>query len=143
MNTYLRQFRVGLEEIPTIVADLAEGLRAAGLPRDPQLKAELVLEELLANAAHYGYRLAAPGTEPLVWLSIERHDDLVTIIYQDQAIAYDPLQPAADLELRVTQQHQIGGLGCLLVASLPDIIEYAHVDGRNTLRIGFRTSPPA
>lgn len=96
---------------------------------DARHRAEIVLEEALSNSILHGYR--GESDQP-VWLATSILPDGLCLVFQDAAPAFDPLTTAT-----LPDDASIGGVGRVLIKSLPRRAEYAQEDGRNTLRLEF------
>ena len=128
MNFNSRQFTARLSSLGEVLTHTAAICREAGLNKDEQLKAELVIEELFTNSVCHGY--GRDCDEP-VWIAAENNDGNLCITYQDAAHAYNPLTRPV-----VTDVPEIGGLGVTLVERYARP-RYSLVNGRNTLLLSF------
>ncbi len=111
-----------------------------GIPTDVAFKINVVLEELLMNTISYGFTDGKPHE---IAVTIDRHDETVTIEIDDDGVAFDPLQaPPPDLDAPI-EERQIGGLGIHFVKTMMDTVEYRRADGRNHMTLTKRIVPDA
>jgi anti-sigma regulatory factor (Ser/Thr protein kinase) len=128
------RFAACFAALPSLLARARAACALAGL--DPALtrQVELVLEEAFANTLHHGYRGEDAGKD--VWLACEGGVDGLRLIYQDAAAPFDSLASALQPE-----EGSVGGLGCLLIRSLPGAAAYSRIGERNTLTLDFPRRP--
>lgn len=96
----------------------------------------LLLEEVFTNVVNHAYGEGEAG-----WIDVffERRDVHVVITVEDDGAPFDPLiKPMRDLSLEF-HQREIGGHGLVLIKALSDEVDYDHSDGRNRLRVSYRT----
>jgi anti-sigma regulatory factor (Ser/Thr protein kinase) len=107
--------------------------RDAGIARSPGLRLNLVVEELFTNTVTHGH---GGDCESPVWIALEAKGATVTLTYLDRAPPFNPFgiapRPILDGSL---EQRKEGGLGVLLATELTAAAEYAHLFGRNRLRM--------
>ena len=104
-----------------------------GFGRDDALRLIFVIEELFTNSVQHGYR---DENDPIIRIALEVVAGRVTILYEDWAPRYNPLdrfsaQPpnlSAAAEARA-----IGGLGVYLIGQLIAGARYAYENGTNRL----------
>lgn|GEM_PF-2291387 len=116
------------------LSKLAEALESAGERFDLAMKIvfnlNLVLDELVTNAVSYGY---SDGGSHIIEIMLRRDGDRLTVIYQDDADAFNPLDiPPPDLESDI-EDRRIGGLGIHLVRTMMNSVTYERLNGRNRL----------
>ena len=116
---------------PTRLAVLAY-LAPHALSAQAVYAVELVLEEVLTNQIKYAFvgRVASPVT-----LSVDVDAGDVVIGFEDDGLAFDPLQAAEPPWPESIQQAQVGGLGLVLVHRLAKSASYERLDERNRLTI--------
>ena len=91
-----------------------------------------MLEELYTNSVNYGFEGISDGCVNIMILNKTGHLEMV---YQDNGIAYDPLQ-AEDPELLLSiEDRPIGGLGVFFVKALTDHVEYMRDGGLNIVKM--------
>ncbi len=124
-----RPFLARFDRLPELLATIAAACDAAGMNTNARQRAELVLEEAFANSIHHGYR--EEGDHP-VWLTATMLPDGLRLVYQDAAPPFDPLEHAT-----LPDEGHVGGVGRVLIKTLPRHAEYALLEGRNTLTLDF------
>ncbi len=143
MIPHARCFPAQFSQLHPLQDWLTQTCRALGLAQQEALRAQLVVEELFANTVHHGYGPDTPAAQALVWLEITRRADEVEIRYLDAAQPYNPLLQDANTVVQAVEHGQVGGVGCLLVKSLPSRCQYAWHEGRNVVVLSFRCLPGA
>jgi anti-sigma regulatory factor (Ser/Thr protein kinase) len=128
-TTTSHRFPARFVRLPDLQAAVGTACDAAGLGQLSRHRAELVIEEVFANTIHHGYR--GESDNP-VWLRAIILPDGLRLVYQDAAPPFDPLDSAA-----LPGNDQVGGVGRVLIKSLPRHAEYALIDQRNTLSFDF------
>jgi anti-sigma regulatory factor (Ser/Thr protein kinase) len=122
----------GLADIEKLSSVLEHFFNQQGLDIQVKNQVNLVLEELYTNTVNYGFAGVADG---YVEISILNRGSHLDIVYQDNGIAYDPLQQD-DPELTLNiEDRPIGGLGVFFVKTLTDHVEYLRKDGFNVLKM--------
>ncbi len=122
----------GLPDIEKLASALDHFFNQQGLDAQVKNQVNLVLEELYTNTVNYGFAGVADGHVEISILHMENH---LEIVYQDNGIAYDPLQED-DPELTLNiEDRPIGGLGVFFVKTLTDHVEYARKDRFNVLKM--------
>ncbi len=104
------------------------------------LRAQLAIEELFANSIHHGY---GEESDQLVWLTVDRGDEILHVTYADAAEAFDPfdtLRPSSEISEIPLEDRHVGGLGRLLVRELAQRCEYRREGGRNVTVLEFAIS---
>jgi anti-sigma regulatory factor (Ser/Thr protein kinase) len=105
----------------------------AKIERPPSLRLNLVIEELFTNTVRHGH---GGESDSPVWIKLEAKSATVTLTYVDQARPFNPFGIAPRPVLgSVIEQRKVGGLGVLLATELTAASEYAHLFGRNRLRM--------
>jgi serine/threonine-protein kinase RsbW len=112
------------------------GAIAAGIAADQFGRLDLVLEELLINAARYAY---APGSGEVEVGYVAGNGKLVVEII-DSGRVFNPLEADPPDLSRGLAERPIGGLGVFLVKNMVESIDYRRENGRNVLSFTF---PPA
>jgi anti-sigma regulatory factor (Ser/Thr protein kinase) len=117
-----------------------EGARAAldrfckdrELPERTQFKLELVLEEMLMNRVLHAF---APGTLGHTDVTLRLEADRVVLGFEDDGVAFDPLQAAPPARPTTLQDTVDGGLGLVLTRKAARECRYEHTDGRNRFTV--------
>jgi two-component system NtrC family sensor kinase len=114
----------------------------AGMPARTVSMLVLVIEELYANSLHHGY----PGLDVAVaqwpvWISLTPGADGVDAVYEDEGVAFNPLEKVAAPDYSgPAESWRVGGLGMPMVTELADNLRYERIDGRN--RLSFTLKNP-
>lgn len=107
--------------------------RAAALPRDSCLKANLVLEELFLNTVKHGQ---GGGSDAPIWITLAAADGRIDVTYEDRAAPFNPFAPGTREMLEaLAGARREGGLGVLLARGLTASADYAYLFGRNRIRV--------
>lgn len=114
-----------------ILEELMVQSEVVALP-DLEYVIRLVLEELVVNISSYAY--GADGDGPLS-VTMQRSDDRLTLVLDDEGTAFDPLQHADPDITQSIEERPIGGLGILLVKQMMDDVTYNRQDGHNILTL--------
>ncbi len=123
------RFAARFNQLPALLAVAGAACDAAGMTAMARHRVELVLEEAFSNSIRHGYQ----GECDLpVWLVASMLPDGLRLVFQDAAPPFDPLHAA-----RLPQQEQVGGVGRMLIKTLPRHADYALQCGRNTLTLEF------
>lgn len=130
-------------ELPRLLEVVDRVCRESGVETGMASDIRLAVDEVCSNLIAYGYRGLAPG--PIV-LRIESHGDRMVIRISDRGHHFD-LRSAVPPDLVApVETRPVGGLGCHLVRSVIDDIDY-RIDrnGGNCLTLVRRVTggPPA
>ena len=91
----------------------------------------LILEELYSNSINYGRSKVVQ-----INIVLDVKLDLLTIIYEDNGIAFNPLSVQTNIDSSVSvQESKIGGLGIHLVKNMTDTQHYKRYDNKNQLTL--------
>ena len=99
-------------------------------------KINICAEELFVNIISYAYKEGIGDTK----VSIEKLDNEVVLIFEDEGIKYNPLEkedPDTTLSL---EERQIGGLGIFMVKQMAKKVEYEYYNNKNKLKLTFDTN---
>jgi anti-sigma regulatory factor (Ser/Thr protein kinase) len=139
-NTLQILLRGNLEEINHLALAIEQFCEGAGIDDLIKNQVNLILEELYTNTANYGFQGITNG-EVTITLSVI--DDQLLMTYQDNGIAFDPLEMEdPDLMLSLDDR-AIGGLGVFFVKALTDHVEYHRVGEFNQLKMNKSLLPKA
>ena len=117
------------EKLGEVMAFIDTFLEAHDCPPKAQMQIDLSAEEIFVNIANYAYP-DGPGDAQI---RLSEENSVVTLIFTDSGIPYDPLQKAEpDLTLSA-EDRQIGGLGVFLVKKNMDTVSYRYENGKNVL----------
>jgi serine/threonine-protein kinase RsbW len=129
--------RAAVEEWDGLRERLSEILTGAGVPAEVVEEMILVSEEIFVNEVTHG---GCGPDGPPVTVGIEVEGGLLTLRFEDEGVAFDPLgRPEPDLDAP-PEDREIGGLGIYLVGELADRISYERREGRNILHVERRFS---
>lgn len=102
-------------------------LEEAGCPMREQMQIAVCVEETFVNVAHYAYR----GTEGTVKIGLGIENGLVTIVFTDSGIPFDPLaKEDPDITLSADDR-KIGGLGIFMVKKSMTDVRYVRENDKN------------
>lgn len=127
-------FPARFSALAAIRAVLAAACDAGDLGDKVRLRAELAVEELLANTIHHGY--GGESDHP-VWVAAQVGTDGLEIDYQDAAPAFDPFAAPAPAAGDTPEAVALGGLGRLLVRNLAGRCGYRRLHDRNRITLVF------
>ena len=138
MSERAQLFPARFEALPDALAFAARAGADAGCSADTCKRIELVIEELFTNTVDHGYAgTPLPDSAHTVQLFSVAEPGGVRIIYEDTAPAFDPTDLGGlDIDQQV-QDRQVGGLGRVLVARLPDSVTYQRSGNRNRIILRF------
>lgn len=109
--------------------------RGQGLSDDVRRRFLVALDEVLSNVARHGR--PADGR---VHVAFKLAGDRLTVIVEDDAPLFNPLDaPPADTSSPL-EQRRAGGVGIELVRSLLESVRYEHTGSRNRLTMTDRIS---
>ena len=116
------------------VLDFIHKLLPSDCETDLMYKIDVAAEEIFVNIAHYAYKDKLPsGVSGQVWLTCTCENELLTMIFRDQGIPFNPLDlPDPDITLSA-EERRIGGLGIFLTKKYMDSVEYKYENGENIL----------
>ncbi len=105
-----------------------------GCETDLMYKIDLCAEEIFVNIAHYAYKDKLPaGEDGQARIICTYENELLTIIFRDQGVPFNPLDRAdPDITLSA-EERRIGGLGIFLTKKYMDSVEYKYEDNENIL----------
>lgn len=123
------RFNARFTELRGLLDCARTACKEAGLDAATIYRVELVLEEAFANSIHHGYR---GETDHPVWLAVHILPEGLELVYRDAAPPFDPLQDTS-----LPADGSIGGVGRVLMKTLPQAAHYAFADGNNILTFQF------
>ena len=98
----------------------------------------LALDELITNAAAYGFRGVA---HPKIEITLRVNDTVLVLNLVDNGLQFDPTQtPDPDVSSGV-EDRSVGGLGLYLIKTFADRVSYAFSDGKNRLTLEHDLTP--
>jgi anti-sigma regulatory factor (Ser/Thr protein kinase) len=93
---------------------------------------ELVLEEILVNAVSYAF---PDGGAHSIELTVAVHADSVMLRFEDDGVAFDPLQAPEPSAATTIDRATPGGRGLMLVRKFAKALAYERSHGRNQLTV--------
>ncbi|TDB64013.1 ATP-binding protein [Arundinibacter roseus] len=127
-----RTFPGTVDSIDQIRHYIMEISQAAGLGKKPTYNLMLAADEIATNIILYGYQEANQEGDIDVIHSLT--DTELTVIFEDTATPFDPLQRELPDEEDLTkplEERSIGGLGIFLTVQGVDEFSYEYVENRN------------
>ncbi|MCR5041853.1 MAG: ATP-binding protein [Clostridia bacterium] len=128
--------------LPEVTAFVDDFLDTVDCPLRARMKFDLCVEEIFVNIASYAY---PPGVKGLAQIEIGEQNGVVTVVFSDSGIYYDPLKKEDPDVTLPAAQRRIGGLGIFLVKKNMDSVEYVRDGDRNilTIRLDIGRRPAA
>jgi anti-sigma regulatory factor (Ser/Thr protein kinase) len=118
-----------LEEIRQVVKEESQRVK---LSKKATYNLLLAVDEIATNIIVHGYE--ETGTQGVVDLIIEHTDGRLSVILEDDATPFDPLQrelPNDDFFAMPLEDRPIGGMGLHLTINGVDEFRYEYVNHRN------------
>ena len=115
-----------LEKARDFVRDFME---RAGCSPKSIMQAEIAVEEIFVNVAHYAY---APDVGD-VELKLKTSGGAILLTFTDCGVKYNPLEKENPDVTLSADDREIGGLGIFMVKKLVDNMTYEYKDGKNIL----------
>lgn len=127
--------------LPPAQERLAGFLRASGVPERTVGRAELLLEELVANVISHG-ELAAPKSAALSLEAEIEPDGACRLTFEDPGRPFDPVSAGLPGQPSRLEEARIGGLGLVLLRRMARELIYLRLpDGRNRLTFWIGPDP--
>lgn len=124
-----------LTEIGRFATVVEEFVEANELPMKLGFELNVVLDEILTNIIKYGYE--TPG-EHGIRVEMTLAEGLLTLLVEDDAKAFNPLdRPDPNVNVPL-EEREIGGLGIYFVKKLMDTVEYERRGEHNVLTMKKR-----
>lgn len=119
-----------LDALDDIAQYVLNAAAQAGLDRKTAYRLRLAVDEIATNIVTHGYEEAGLQGEIRVQATVL--PEALTIVLEDEALAYDPLSTPTpeDLDAPI-EERQIGGLGVYLTLRGVDDFHYEWKDGHN------------
>ena len=139
MHRLNRVFPASLRAFDQIKVLIDEFGALAELGREDRHKLTLIVEELFTNTVNHGHR---GDSEAPVFITFEKVEGDVKLIYEDSAPQFDPLAAIhqTDIDPRILER-RIGGLGIFITISLTEKAKYSYVEGRNRICLRLAANP--
>ena len=118
------------------VLDFIHHLLPPDCETDLMYKIDVAAEEIFVNIAHYAYKdKLSVGELGQVWITCTFENELLTIIFRDKGVPFNPLaRPDPDITLSA-EDRSIGGLGIFLTKKYMDKVEYNYQNDENILTL--------
>ena len=129
-NNFQILLKGSLEEIDYLSTEIERFCEEVGLEDLVKNQVNLILEELYTNTANYGFKDIPEGR---VSITLSVLGDQLEITYQDNGIAFNPLEIDDPDLLLSLEDRAIGGLGVFFVKAMTDKVTYARVGEFNYL----------
>jgi anti-sigma regulatory factor (Ser/Thr protein kinase) len=92
-----------------------------------------VFEEIVANIVGHG---APDGHDLQVRFTLEAWPDSITLIFDDNGVAFDPRRRADPAPAKSLAEARVGGFGLMLVRRAASSLDYGRTDeGHNRLTV--------
>lgn len=121
-----------LDSLAGIREVVKEEAQRAGLSKKAAYNLMLALDEIATNIIVHGYE--ETGTEGVVDVLVDHSDNRLTVILEDDAAPFDPLQrelPNEEFFARPLEERPIGGMGIHLTINAVDEFNYEFTNNRN------------
>jgi sigma-B regulation protein RsbU (phosphoserine phosphatase) len=120
-----------LDELDQLQAWLEEHLETVNCPAKVCGQIAVAAEEIFVNLSRYAYN-GKPGS---VVVRLGMQDREAVIQFEDEGVAFNPLEyPDPDLCLDIADR-TVGGLGIYLAKKLTDKFFYSRTNGKNLLTL--------
>ena len=116
-----------------VIEFIEQALDENGVSPKIQMQLTIAAEEIFVNIASYAYT-SNDGTA-IVKLKIENEPNLVTMIFIDKGVQFNPLEKADPDVTLSAEERGIGGLGIYMTKKSMDNMKYKYMDGENYLLI--------
>jgi anti-sigma regulatory factor (Ser/Thr protein kinase) len=127
-HKYSFELKNDLSELETLCQHLHKFGQVSGLSEACVTDINICLDELFTNIVSYGFE---DDLEHITRFTMNRNNKVLTLIIEDEGIAFNPLEkkdpeiPDDLIDVR------IGGLGIHIVKKLMDDISYQRKQGKN------------
>ncbi len=126
-----KTFTAKIEEVPAIVAYVADMAESVGMHPKRVMHLQLAVEEAVVNVCNYAYQVP-PGE---VQISISHESNRFVVKVQDEGVPFDPMTlEAPDLKAGI-EERQVGGLGVYLMRRVMDEVHYFREGKKNILTL--------
>jgi len=117
-----------INEVSRVVEQVEVFAEEINLPFKVLNTVNLALDEIITNIISYGY---ADEESHEIKIELFLHDGVLSVIVEDDAKAFNPLdQPEPDIDIPL-EEKQIGGLGIHLIKNLMDELDYTRAGNKN------------
>ena len=122
-----------IPNIETVTDFVNAELEAADCPLKVQMQIDVAIDEVFSNIAQYAYGEA--GGSATVGIAISEEPRMMTLIFKDQGMPYNPLENKDPNINLPAEAREIGGLGIFMVKKTMDEVLYDFKDGQNILTL--------
>ncbi len=138
-QTVVLTFRNETDDLEQGRQRLRTHLEAVGIDVHVIHRIEIVVEEMITNILRHGYQGTTGGE---VRVSVQRGDGCMELIFDDDAVPFDPGHLPVRDSSRSLSEVRPGGLGLLLLSKMSNEVCYERIGRRNRtlIRIGIRKS---
>ena len=122
-------YKPTMDDLARATADLEVALE--GVPPRIQMQLMVAADEIFANIVRYSQATA--------WsfeVVVAESPRTVTIVFEDDGVAFDPLEVRDPDTSLSAADRAVGGLGILIVKKTMSPVTYARRDGHNVLTLG-------
>lgn len=119
-----------LDNLDSVLEFVSTELEVNDCDMKTMMQVAIAVEEIFVNIAHYAYNPEIGGA--VIRVSV---GDEIVIEFEDNGIAYNPLEKIDPDITKTAQERDIGGLGIFMVKKIMDSVVYQHADNKNILTI--------
>ena len=112
--------------------ELTRWLSEAHVGPEAENKAHLVFDEIVTNIIRYAF---PNGAEHAIQVSFALHDGGLTLVFEDDGIAFDPCTAPGPRKAGTLAEAPVGGRGLLLVRNAAKQLHYERTSGLNKLTV--------
>ena len=134
-HEYLIELKNDLSELKTLCQHLNKFGQDAGLSEGCIADINICLDELFTNIVCYGFK---DKCEHITRFSMHLNKNDLTIIIEDEGVAFNPLEKKDPEIPDDLKDVRIGGLGIHIVRKLMDDIHYERKNEKNKLTLKKR-----
>lgn len=135
MKSSTRKYAAVLDNLASATEFVEECADDSGLPQKKIYALTLTLEEAFVNICSYAY----PDGEGDAEITCGEDGDVFVLEIADSGSPFDVLSlPDPDTSLGIMER-KIGGLGVHFIRTLSDKVSYRRENGRNVLRMEFKS----
>lgn len=117
-----------IESMPDVIKFMDDILKEETVNKSDRAKLLVAVDELYSNICRYSKASEAEITCHVV-------PEYVQIVFEDNGVAYNPLENDMPDITQNAEEREIGGLGIYMVRTMMDDVEYENADGKNRLTI--------
>lgn len=130
-QTWEKTFSAKIEEVPDLVAYVAEVAESVEMHPKRVMHLQLAVEEAAVNVCNYAYQIP-PGE---IQIAIAHEGKRFVVRLMDEGVPFDPLTlEAPDLTAKV-EERSVGGLGVYLMRRVMDEVHYFREGKKNILTL--------